>query len=141
MYLIILLAIMFAFENLAKKHVLTKLKPMELLTGISFVNLINITLLLVISGKFFPVVSELKRKFTFPLLFALILFSCMIIVGAYTLSYLALKEEISEIIPLMAIFSTILTFFGGIFFFKEKTSSKDYVALLFMMGGIFLMAY
>ena len=139
--LVLLIGILATSENLAHKHILKKLKPLELIVGISFVNFVNLVFLLILSGKFFPVVSGLKRKFTLSILISLILFSCIIFIGDYSLSYLAIKEEVSEYIPILAISSTILTFFGGVFFFNEKAIVKDYIALMLMVGGIFLMAY
>ncbi len=141
LFLVLLIGILATSENLAKKHILKKLKPLELIMGISFVNFVNLVFLLVLSGKFFPVVSELKRKFTLSILVSLILFSCIIFIGAYSISHLAINEAVSEYIPVLAVSSTILTFLGGVFFFNEKALAKDYLALVFMVGGIFLMAY
>ena len=139
--LVLLIGILATSEHLAKKHILKKLKPLELIIGISFVSFVNLVFLLILSGKFFPVISGLKRKITLSILLLLILFSCIIFIGAYSVSYLAINEEVSEYIPVLAVSSTILTFLGGIFFFNEKALVKDYLALMLMVGGIFLLAY
>ena len=137
--LVFLIGILGALEMLVKKFMLGSVEPLQLITLVSSLNFILVMTILLLSGYSGNMYRILKRKTNKKVLLGLIVFSLLIIAGAYSLSLLAQKENISIVIPMVAVSSTILTFFGGLIVFKEKARIKDFVALILMSMGIYLM--
>ena len=67
-------------------------------------------------------------------------FSFLIIILAFCATWLAKREDISKIAPILAIVNTLFTFLGGVYILKEGAQTKDFIAILLMVLGIGLLA-
>ena len=71
-----------------------------------------------------------KPKWTPQLIATLILYASLMIFGTFGLLWLIKYKSISKFMPLMAVVSTFLTFIAGITLYKEKASTRDFIAIL-----------
>ena len=86
-------------------------------------------------------IGKIKSKITAKELLAISAFSTIITGLSYGSVWLHKREDVSKITPLIAIISTLLTFGGGIFIFKEKVQFKDYIAIALMVTGLILIGF
>ena len=98
-------------------------------------------MLLVFLGDIPTLLRKIKTKITGKEIISLGIFSLVITGLSYGSVWIHKREDVSKITPLIAIISTLLTFGGGIFVFKEKVQIKDYIAIVLMITGIGLMGW
>lgn len=117
-----------AFVTVADKYLLTRLQPRAFLFLIGVFGLLSISLL-PLTGTPFPEAQYWAYGGGIGMLFGLLVFSWF---RAFRVG------EVGRVAPL-SIFSTILITLGGIVFFDEVLSQRQWVAFgLFVAGGAFL---
>lgn len=139
--LAILLLIGFAgsIVDLKRKHILSSLKPLEMLLLSSILEIIILILYLIFSNQFFPIIQQLRLKINVPVLLSSILVVCLVLGSAFTFSWLTKREKISTLVPVVSIVAIIFTFFGGIFIYNEKWQRKDIFAIILLIVGILIL--
>ncbi len=129
------LGILATIAVVLKKHMLLSMSPKALF----FYG--QIPKFLIVLFVFLATEKIQKPKWTPQLLIILILYASLVMFGVFGLLWLIKYKSISKFMPLMAVVSTFLTFMAGITLYKEKASARDFVAIIFMCVGIFLMQW
>ena len=133
MLVVLGLGILATFAVILKKHILSSMSPSALIFYGHILEFAIVMLLFLGMGKI------KKPKWTPQLITTLILYAGLMIFGTFGLLWLIKYKSISKFMPLMAVVSTFLTFMAGIILYKEKATARDFIAILFMCVGIFLM--
>ena len=129
MLIVLGLGILATFAVVLKKHILLSMSPKAL---ILYGHILEFALVMLL----FLGAEKIKQpKWTPQLIATLILYASLMIFGTFGLLWL------TKFLPLMAVVSTFLTFIAGITLYKEKASTRDFVAIIFMCVGIFLMKW
>jgi drug/metabolite transporter (DMT)-like permease len=140
--LVLLIGFFGAFSSILKKSVLYVLDPIEFLMLTFFFEFIFMFLLFLFSGENIKKrYTIIKAKTTWKELGSVGLFALFITGLSFSSILLAKREKISKIDPLIAIIGTIFTFLGGVFVLNEQVTTKDYIAILFMIIGICIMGF
>ena len=135
MLIVLGLGILATFAVVLKKHILLSMSPKAL---ILYGHILEFALVMLL----FLGAEKIKQpKWTPQLIATLILYASLMIFGTFGLLWLIKYKSISKFLPLMAVVSTFLTFIAGITLYKEKASTRDFVAIIFMCVGIFLMKW
>ena len=135
MLIVLGLGILATFAVVLKKHILLSMSPKAL---ILYGHILEFALVMLL---FLGAEKIKKPKWTPQLIATLILYASLMIFGTFGLLWLIKYKSISKFMPLMAVVSTFLTFIAGITLYKEKASTRDFIAILFMCVGIFLMKW
>jgi drug/metabolite transporter (DMT)-like permease len=135
MLVVLGLGILATFAVVLKKHILLSMSPKAL---ILYGHILEFALVMLL---FLGAEKIKKPKWTPQLIATLILYASLMIFGTFGLLWLIKYKSISKFMPLMAVVSTFLTFIAGITLYKEKASTRDFIAILFMCVGIFLMKW
>lgn len=136
---IAIISFVFTVDNLIKKHILKTIDVMELICITPFIQVIFIVIYLLLSGKITSLHWDIYKKLTPPVLGSIGLFAMAIFLGTLGITWLTKKEKISTFMPIFSTLTTIFTFLGGVFLFKEKVTKYDYFALVLMSVGIYIM--
>tara|TARA_B100000029_G_C17225550_1_gene833420 strand:+ start:316 stop:756 length:441 start_codon:yes stop_codon:yes gene_type:complete len=139
MLIVIGLGILATLAVVLKKNILNTLTPRELIFYSHILEFSLVMLFFLYSGKIHSKGKNLK--WTPRLIITLSLYASLLLFGTFGLLWLIKNKSISKFMPLMAVVSTFLTFIAGITLYKEKASTRDFVAIIFMCVGIFLMKW
>ena len=134
-----IISFVFTIDNLIKKHLLKYIDVVELICITPFIEALFIILYLIFSGRITSLHLNIYKKLTFPVVSYLLIFALSITLGVIGITWLTKREKISEFMPIFSVMTTIFTFLGGVFWFKEKVSIYDYVAIALMSSGIYIM--
>jgi drug/metabolite transporter (DMT)-like permease len=129
------LGILATLAVILKKNLLLSMSPSALIFYGHILEFAIIMLLFLSIGK----IKGKQPKWTPQLITTLVLYASLMIFGTFGLLWLIKYKSISKFMPLMAVVSTFLTFMAGITLYKEKATARDFVAIIFMCVGIFLM--
>jgi len=139
--IVLLIGIFGAISTLIKKKILYILDPMEFLMLTFFFEFIFFLVLLLFSGNVKKRYNKIKSKVTWNEVGSVGIFALLITGLSFGSIWLAKREKISKIDPLLAIIGTLFTFLGGVFILNEQVTTKDYIAILFMIIGICIMGF
>jgi len=137
--ILLLIGVAGSIVELKRKHILSSLKPLEMLLLSSLLEIFLLILYLIFSNKFFPIIQQLRLKVNVSVLLSTILVVCLVLGSAFTFSWLTKREKISTLVPIVSIVAIVLTFLGGIFIYNEKWQRKDIFAIILLIVGILVL--